>query len=39
MSTSATPRRASFSRHLAVPVPVGNLIGAGLASPITPRSP
>ncbi|KFE72335.1 methyl-accepting chemotaxis protein [Hyalangium minutum] len=32
MSTSGTSRRASFSRHLAVPVPVGNLIGAGLAS-------
>jgi len=31
MSTSSTTRRASFSRHLAVPVPVGNLIGAALA--------
>jgi methyl-accepting chemotaxis protein len=31
MSTSATLRRASFSRHLVIPVPVGNIIGAALA--------
>jgi methyl-accepting chemotaxis protein len=31
MSTSDTLRRASFSRHLVIPVPVGNLIGAALA--------
>ncbi|WP_224366191.1 methyl-accepting chemotaxis protein [Hyalangium versicolor] len=31
MSTSGTARRASFSRHLAIPVPVGNLVGAALA--------
>ena len=31
MSTSGTLRRASFSRHLAIPVPVGNIIGAALA--------
>jgi methyl-accepting chemotaxis protein len=31
MSASDTLRRASFSRHLAIPVPVGNFIGAALA--------
>ncbi|HYH99872.1 methyl-accepting chemotaxis protein [Hyalangium sp.] len=31
MSTSSTNRRASFSRHLVIPVPVGNLVGAALA--------
>jgi methyl-accepting chemotaxis protein len=31
MSTSGTLRRASFSRHLVIPVPVCNIIGAALA--------
>src|SRR3954447_977308 len=31
MLTHGTSRRASFSRHLAIPVPVGNFVGAALA--------